>query len=130
MEMMNKLIGNSKDMVETREKCDVKIDGFQNKAHQGGKNVKRYERCVSRIVDDDFTEMSDENYDSVPLGHEDLFGQPRSCRYEEVRRDGYFVQGDYMGNFSYYDEADRSLGSIKMKIPLFQAKNILRVYLK
>lgn len=127
---MTKLIGNLEDMVERREKCDVKIDGFQNKAHRGGKNVKRYERCVSLIIDDDFTEMSDENYDSVPLDHKDLFGQPRSCRYEEARRDGYFVQGDYMGNFGCYYDVDRSLGSIKMKIPLFQGKNNLRMYLK
>lgn len=35
-----------------------------------------------------------------------------------------------MGNFRYCDKLNRSLGSIKMKIPSFQEKNNPKVYLE
>ncbi|KAG6782162.1 hypothetical protein POTOM_011553 [Populus tomentosa] len=78
--MVNMVIRNLKDRIE-RKKHDVGIDSLQNKVDLGGNNVRRRERYVSPIVDDDFNKMGDENYNNASLGHEDQFGHPRNHKY-------------------------------------------------
>ena len=74
MENMNKVIKNLNDKKKRKERCDAKIDGLWNKVDRGGKNVKRYERYINPIIDDNFDGIDDENYNSASLGHEDQFG--------------------------------------------------------
>ena len=57
--------------------------------------------------------MSDGNYNSVPLGYGDQFGEPRNHRYGGAMRDRRFSQEDDLSNFGYHDGIDRSLGSLR-----------------
>nr|TKS15300.1 hypothetical protein D5086_0000033370 [Populus alba] len=78
--MVNMVIRNLKDRIERKEH-DVGIDSLQNKADLGGNNVRRRESYASPIVDNDFNEVGDKNYNSAPLSYEDQFGHPRN-RFE------------------------------------------------
>ena len=57
-----------------RERHDAEIHHLWNGVGWSGNNARRYERHFSLIVDDDFDNMSNENYDSVSLSHKDKFG--------------------------------------------------------
>jgi hypothetical protein len=74
---------------------------LHNRVDLGGKNVKRRERSVSPVVDDNFDEISDADYNIVLLGYRDQLGQFRNYGYEGVMRDGQFNQEDDMSNFRY-----------------------------
>lgn len=84
-----------------KERRDAQINGLHNRVDLGGKNVKRRERSVSPVVDDNFDEMGNANYNIVLLGYRDQLGQARNHGYEGVIRDGQFNQEDDMGNFRY-----------------------------
>jgi len=60
---------------------------LRNRANQGRNNIRKHERHVNLVVDDDFDEMGDKNYDSASLSRGDQFGKPRNHRYEGVMRD-------------------------------------------
>lgn len=84
-----------------KERRDAQINGLHNRVDLGGKNVKRRERSVSPVVDDNFDEMGNADYNIVLLGYRDHLGQSRNHGYEGVIRDGQFNQEDNMGNFRY-----------------------------
>ena len=67
-------------MMERGKRFDAEIDCLRNKTGQSG-NIIKSERRVSPDDDDYFDGISDENYDSVSLDHENQFGKPRNHKY-------------------------------------------------
>lgn len=115
------------------ERHDNKSDGLWNKANRRGNHIKRLERHVNTNFDDfvdDNTDIEDDDYKNISMRHGDRFQKYRGQTDDGFRRDGQFVQKNTFNDFRNCDDVDGDLGTIKMKIFVFQEKKQSRDLLR
>ena len=108
------------DIWDWMDRQDAVIASLQEERTQRAPNARRQGRraCVDGSDDYHEDEFEDEE-DQASLNHEDRF-VPRGERCGRGFRQAP----------RWHDGTDRNLGNIKMKIPSFQRKNDLEVYLE
>ena len=116
-ERMNVVFNDIRDRMDRQ---DIVIASLREEHTHRAPNARRQER---RARVDDFDAYHEDEFedeeDQVSLNNEGRF-EPRGERRDRgFRRDPRWQDG-----------TDRNLGNIKMKIPLFQGKNDLEVYLE
>ena len=114
---MNVVFNDIRDRIDRQ---DAVIDSLREEHPQRAPNARRQERRACMGDSDAYheDEFEDEE-DQVSLNNEGRFALRGERHGKGFRRDPRWQDG-----------TDRNLGNIKMKIPSFQGKNDLEVYLK